>query len=60
MSDTVIQVENLAKKFIIGHQQEGKIRGRKTLRDVITDGGKSFRKRFLKPSAQGMPNPIRD
>jgi lipopolysaccharide transport system ATP-binding protein len=60
MSDTVIQVENLAKKFIIGHQQEGGSRRYKTLRDVITDGGKSFRKRFLKHSAQGMPNPIRE
>jgi hypothetical protein len=24
MSDTVIRVENLGKKYIIGHQQEGK------------------------------------
>jgi lipopolysaccharide transport system ATP-binding protein len=32
MSDSVIRVENLGKKYIIGHQQQG---GYKTLRDAI-------------------------
>jgi lipopolysaccharide transport system ATP-binding protein len=34
MSDTIIQVENLGKKYIIGHQQEGSSRY-ELLRDVI-------------------------
>ncbi len=33
MSDTVIRVENLGKKYIIGHQANG----HRTLRDVLTD-----------------------
>jgi len=41
MSDTVIQVENLGKKYIIGHQREGNVRY-VALRDVITDGVKSL------------------
>jgi hypothetical protein len=33
MSDTVIRVENLGKKYIIGHQANG----HRTLRDVLAD-----------------------
>ncbi|BAY33462.1 ABC transporter-like protein [Nostoc carneum NIES-2107] len=39
MSDTVIQVENLGKKYIIGHQQEERYTA---LRDVITNKIKSL------------------
>ncbi|ARV61256.1 teichoic-acid-transporting ATPase [Nostocales cyanobacterium HT-58-2] len=39
MSDTVIQVENLGKKYIIGHQQQER---NTTLRDVISDRAKSL------------------
>jgi lipopolysaccharide transport system ATP-binding protein len=39
MSDTVIRVENLSKKYVLGHQQE---KGYKTLRDVITDSTKAL------------------
>ncbi len=39
MSDTVIQVENLGKKYIIGHQQQERYT---SLRDVITNKIKSF------------------
>lgn len=49
MSDTVIRVENLGKKYIIGHQQEGKYRY-KALRDVVSDGVKSFGKFLRHPS----------
>jgi lipopolysaccharide transport system ATP-binding protein len=38
MSDTVIRVENLSKKYIIGHQQQ---EGYTTLRDVIVNKVKS-------------------
>ena len=41
MSDTVIRVENLGKKYVIGHQQEGE---RYTaLRDVVANGAKGCR-----------------
>ena len=36
MSDTVIRVENLSKKYVLSHQQEGQ--QYKALRDVIVDG----------------------
>ena len=44
MPDTVIRVENLGKKYTIGHQQQGE---RYTaLRDVITNGAKGIAGRF--------------
>src|SRR5882724_13562722 len=39
MSDTVIRVENLGKKFIIGHQKQERYTA---LRDVIANGVKSM------------------
>jgi lipopolysaccharide transport system ATP-binding protein len=39
MSDTVIEVENLSKKYIIGHQKQERYR---LVRDVIADGARSF------------------
>jgi len=39
MSDTVIRVENLSKKYIIGHQKQERY---VSLRDVIADKVKSF------------------
>jgi lipopolysaccharide transport system ATP-binding protein len=38
MSDTVIRVENLSKKYILGHQEEGY----KTFRGAMTGAGKSL------------------
>jgi lipopolysaccharide transport system ATP-binding protein len=46
MSDTVIRVENLGKKYIIGHQNPG---GYKSLRDVMANSAKSLRRRLVKP-----------
>jgi lipopolysaccharide transport system ATP-binding protein len=43
MSDTVIRVENLSKKYIIGHQKE---EGYTTLRDSISNGAKGLLKPF--------------
>lgn len=48
MSDTVIQVENLGKKYIIGHQQEGNA-SYTALRDVISDRAKSLARRLRHP-----------
>lgn len=43
MSDTVIKVENLSKKYILGHQRE---KGYTTLRDSIANGAKDLLKPF--------------
>jgi lipopolysaccharide transport system ATP-binding protein len=47
VSETVIKVENLGKKYVLSHQQEGQ--NYKAIRDVIADGAKSLGKKFLKP-----------
>jgi lipopolysaccharide transport system ATP-binding protein len=44
MSDTIIRVENLSKKYVLQHQQEG--RQYKALRDVMVDGVKSIGQHF--------------
>jgi lipopolysaccharide transport system ATP-binding protein len=60
MSENVISVDNLSKKYIIAHQQEGGSRySYKALRDVIADGAKSFAKTFIKPAGK-KPNPARE
>ncbi|MDH6063299.1 ABC transporter ATP-binding protein [Umezakia ovalisporum] len=48
MSDTVIRVENLGKKYIIGHQKQERYT---SLRDVITNKVKSIG-RLLNPQAK--------
>ncbi|MBE9209037.1 ATP-binding cassette domain-containing protein [Nostoc sp. LEGE 06077] len=61
MSETVIRVENLAKKYIISHQQENSGRYRyKALRDVITDGTKYLTHKLLKPVDKKISNPSRE
>ncbi|MFN6537279.1 MAG: polysaccharide ABC transporter ATP-binding protein [Nostoc sp. EkiNYC01] len=59
MSENMISVENLSKRYIIAHQQEGRSRY-KALRDVIADGAKSFAKGFIKPGGKKMSNPARE
>ncbi|OYD99126.1 ABC transporter [Nostoc sp. 'Peltigera membranacea cyanobiont' 213] len=59
MSENMISVENLSKKYIIAHQQE-QSSSYKALRDVIADGATSFAKAFIKPSGKKMPNPARE
>ena len=55
MSDPIIRVENLGKKYIIGHQQEGRKRY-VALRDVLANGAsrllKSWGKRELNPARE--------
>ncbi len=47
MSDTVIRVENLGKKYVLGRKQEGE---RYTaLRDVIANGAKGAISRLRNP-----------
>ena len=45
MSDSVISVENLGKRYRIRHQQQGGV-GYKALRDVLADTTKSVGKRL--------------
>lgn len=56
MSDAIIRAENLGKKYIIGHQQEGVYRY-KALRDVFVDKAKSFGGKFLKSSSKKVFHP---
>ncbi|MBR8826522.1 MAG: ABC transporter ATP-binding protein [Gomphosphaeria aponina SAG 52.96 = DSM 107014] len=51
MSETIIKVENLGKKYIIGHQQQEKYTA---LRDVLANGVKSLGKRL---SGKSVANP---
>ncbi|WP_212719872.1 MULTISPECIES: hypothetical protein [unclassified Synechocystis] len=54
MSDTVIQVENLGKKYIIGYQQQWE---RYTaLRDVLANSAKGLAKRFNPRARVANPN----
>jgi len=46
MSETVIKVENLSKKYIIGHQRQERYTA---LRDVMTEGAKNFARKILHP-----------
>ncbi len=46
MSDTVIRVENLGKKYIIGHQKQERYTA---LRDVLANKAKSVSNRLLTP-----------
>ena len=49
MSDTVIQVENLGKKYIIGHQQQEHYT---SLRDVIANSAKGLLKTCQNPKSK--------
>lgn len=53
MSETVIRVENLGKKYIIGHQKQERYTA---LRDVLADGAKSFGRQMLKPFGKKIPD----
>src|ERR671933_1044491 len=57
MSDTVIRVENLGKKYTLGHQKQERYTA---LRDVISNSAKSARRKFLKPFGQKMSDPAID
>ena len=53
MSDTVIRVENLGKRYIIGHQQQEKYTA---LRDVLANTAKGITQRFNPKSKIQNPN----
>ena len=49
MSDTVIKVENLGKKYIIGHEKQERYTA---LRDVMANGAKGLLKPFQRGKSQ--------
>jgi lipopolysaccharide transport system ATP-binding protein len=51
MSNTIIRVENLGKKYILGHQPQGRS-NYVAWRDVIADGVKSLLKTFQNPKSK--------
>jgi lipopolysaccharide transport system ATP-binding protein len=52
MSDTVVRVENLSKKYILGHQKEEEYT---TLRDSISNSAKGLLKTFRRGSQVAKP-----
>jgi lipopolysaccharide transport system ATP-binding protein len=54
MSDTVIRVENLGKKYILGHQKQERYTA---LRDVVANGAKSLGGKLLKPFGKKISDP---
>ncbi|PSB32755.1 ABC transporter ATP-binding protein [Chlorogloea sp. CCALA 695] len=54
MSDTVIRVENLSKKYILGQQKQEHYA---TLRDVLASTAKSISRQALNPFAKKAPLP---
>jgi lipopolysaccharide transport system ATP-binding protein len=54
MSDTIIRVENLGKKYILGHQKQERYTA---LRDVIANGAQSFGRKVLKPLGKKIADP---
>jgi lipopolysaccharide transport system ATP-binding protein len=54
MSDTVIRVENLSKKYILGQQKQERYTA---LRDVLANTAKSISRQVLNPFAKKAPLP---
>ena len=54
MSDTIIRIESLGKKYVLGHQKQGEYT---TLREQITNGAKSLNRRLLRPSDKRISPP---
>ena len=53
MFDTVIRVDNLGKKYILGHQKQERYTA---LRDVMANRAKSVGRKLLKPLGQKVPD----
>ena len=57
MSDTVVRVENLVKKYVISHQKQG---AKTTLRDAISSSARSLSRKLLTSSGKRTPNQNRE
>ena len=53
MSNTVIRVENLSKKYVLGNHKQGKYT---TLRDMLANGAKSVSRKLLTSSGNKISN----
>ena len=58
MSDIIIKVENIGKKYILRHQEEG--RKYKALRDVIAEQAKSLGRKLIRASEKQNVNSVRE
>lgn len=56
MSNTIIRVENLSKKYVLGHEKPARYTA---LRDVIVDRAKAIGRRLLRPTEKGESDRIR-
>lgn len=54
MSDTIIRVENISKKYILGHQKQERYTA---LRDVMANRAKTFGRKLLKPAGRKVSDP---
>lgn len=55
MPEPVIRVESLSKKYVIGHQMQGR---HTTLRDKLAEGAESLSRRLrLRPASKSVANP---
>lgn len=54
MSDTVIRVENIGKRYLLGHQKQERYTA---LRDVVANGAKSFGRKMFKPLGKKVSDP---
>lgn len=54
MSETVLRVENLGKKYVLNHQQDLVV-VHNTLRDTIAHQVKSLGRKYIKPQHQKLP-----
>jgi lipopolysaccharide transport system ATP-binding protein len=59
MSDTIIRVENLSKKYILRRQQEGRS-NYKSIRESLTDGISSLGKSLLNPRVKKEFSPFQE
>jgi lipopolysaccharide transport system ATP-binding protein len=53
MSDSIIKVENISKKYVIGHQKQERY---VALRDVITSGAQSLTQKIFQPNKKIVEN----
>lgn len=57
VSDTVVRVENLVKKYVISHQQQATY---PTIKDAVVSTARSLTGKFLTLSGKRKPNPNRE
>ncbi len=59
MSDPIIRVENLSKKYVLSHQEQGRSKY-KSIRESLSNGVKSFGDKFLQSSDKKTYNAARE